>query len=102
VIQALGAALLAGLVLASICRATRPGGLLERLSDGWQWWLIQGRPRWLNRKLSGDCTLCTCFWVPGVPVAIAVALLTPGLPLNLWAVAVPFVVAVVADITIHA
>jgi hypothetical protein len=92
--HALAASHLAALLLACICRAARPGGLLDFLGEQWEAWLIF-RPKWLPAKPTGSCVLCTCFWLPGIPVALAVALLTPA---GWWALAVPFCVAVLSDI----
>lgn len=87
---------LTALVLAAICRAARPGGLLAPLGTAWQWWLIN-RPRWLPGKPSGDCLLCTTFWLPGIPVALAAARWGGA---GGWAACVPFAVAVLSEILI--
>lgn len=92
-IHALCSSIMAALLLACLIRASRPGMLLARLSVAWMWWLIH-RPKWLPGKLSGDCLFCTAFWAPGVPVAVAVALCTPA---GCWALAVPFLVAILTD-----
>ena len=93
---ALTAAIMCSLLLACIVRAARPGGLLRFLAGYWETWLIN-RPAWLPGKPSGDCAFCTCFWCPGIPAAVAVALLTPA---GWWALTVPFLVAVLSDIAL--
>lgn len=95
-IHALAASLMCALLLASICRAARPGGLLYFLGEQWQAWLIY-RPRWLPKKPTGSCILCTTFWLPGLPAAILCACFTPAGP---WAATVPFCVAVLSEILI--
>ena len=97
-IHALAASLMCALLLAAVCRAARPGGLLDFLREPWQAWLIN-RPRRLNRKMSGDCIMCTTFWLPGLPAAILAACLTPT---GWWALAIPFCVAVLSEILILA
>lgn len=91
---------MAALLLAAVCRAARPGGLLRFLAGWWEAWLIH-RPAWLPLKPSGSCILCTTFWLPGLPVAGLVLLCTaPYLGadgLNWWAVTVPFLVAILSD-----
>jgi hypothetical protein len=95
-IHALAASLMCALLLACVCRAARLGGLLSFLGEQWQAWLIC-RPAWLPKKSSGDCVLCTTFWLPGLPVAMLTACFTPAGP---WAATVPFCVAVLSEILI--
>lgn len=94
---ALTASLVTALFLAAVCRAARPGGLLRFLAGWWESWLIN-RPAWLPGKPSGDCCQCTATWVPGVPVAVAVALLTPA---GLWALCVPVLVGIIFELSIE-
>lgn len=90
--HALVCAAVAALLLAAIAHGARPHMLLAgTVGRAWQWWLIH-RPLWLPDKPSGGCTFCTAFWVPGVPVAVAAALTGAAW----WALAVPFMVAVLA------
>ena len=96
-IHALAAALIAALLLAAVARATRPQGLLAFLAPAWQWWLIY-RPTWLPDKISGGCAMCTATWLPGVPVAVLVALFTPA---GWWAMTVPVLVGVIFEIAIE-
>lgn len=93
-LDALTAALMASLLLSALVRAARPGGLLAFLAGYWQAWLVR-RPVWLPGNPTGDCALCTCFWLPGLPVAVLVALHTPA---GWWALTVPFLVAVLAEL----
>lgn len=113
-VEALTISLIAALLLAAAARATRPKGALDFLAPAWQWWLIM-RPSWLPDKPTGGCAMCTAFWLPGVPVAVAVALLTEpnayylaswlphayAIPLNLWAACVPVLVGVVFEIALE-
>ncbi|MBG8556160.1 hypothetical protein [Hymenobacter guriensis] len=93
-IHALAVSLLASLLLASLVRAARPGNLLHStVGAAWEWWLVY-RPVWLPAKASGDCAFCTCFWVPGLPVAALAALCTPA---GGWAVCVPLLVAFLCE-----
>lgn len=94
---ALAASIITSLLLACICRAASPGGLLSFVGGWWETWLIN-RPHWLPGKPSGDCALCTAFWCPGVPVAVAVALCTP---VGWWALSVPFLTSIVFDLIIR-
>jgi hypothetical protein len=96
-ITALAASLIAALLLAAVARAMRPSGLLDFLAPAWQWWLIM-RPVWLPEKASGGCAMCTATWIPGVPVAAAVALLTPA---GWWALCVPILIGVVFEIALE-
>jgi hypothetical protein len=91
--HALTASLVVALLLRFLCRASRPGMILDFLGEQWQLWLIS-RPIWLNAKASGGCLLCTAWWVPGVPVALAVALCTPA---GWWALLVPFLISATTD-----
>lgn len=93
--EALTISLLTALLLAAVCRAARPGGLLDFLREPWQAWLIY-RPKWVPWQI-GSCILCTTFWLPGLPVAILAACLTPA---GLWALVIPFCVAVLSEILI--
>lgn len=92
--HALAASLMAALLLAAIVRAARPGGLLAFLAPAWQWWLIY-RPAWLPDKATGGCAQCTATWVPGVPVALAVAATGGGW----WSLTVPVLVGILFALT---
>lgn len=94
-IHALAASCIAALLLAAIVRAARPAGLLDFLGDQWQVWQIF-KPAWLPDKPTGGCAMCTAFWLPGIPVAAAVAYTGGGW----WALAVPALVGVVFEIAI--
>ncbi len=84
---------MAALLLGAVARAARPAGLLAFAGRWWQTWQIF-KPRWLPDKPTGGCAQCTATWLPGVPVAVAVAFTGGGL----WALAVPLLVGLLFDL----
>lgn len=92
-IHALAASLMASLLVACLLRASKPKMLLSFLGEQYEAWQITKSPK-LPNKPTGGCCFCTSFWLPGIPVAIAVAWFTPA---GWWAISVPFLIATLTD-----